>query len=144
MVSQREQQLISDALNQAHLTELPDAWDKKTVWIEGVAKIRLANNSIGYGIVKHYDLDAEPVVSYINGDTFSIVDIEEVYPYVVLQKEYIKKFTAKEKEKERIAYLQSLHLPQNEQKDFESMTLEELNKEIVNAALYLQLKDTQK
>lgn len=135
----KEQQLISDVLNQAHLTELPDVWDKKTVWIEGIAKIRLANNSIGYGIVKRYDLDAEPVVSYINGDTFAIVEIEDVYPYAMLQKEYIKKFTAKEKEAARIKFLKSLNLPYLDGVDLESMTIEKLNKEVVRAGVYLQL-----
>ena len=144
MTPTREQQLISDALNQAHLVELPKPSKKNTVWLEGIAKIRLANNSIGYGIVKHYDIDAEPVVSYINGDTFAIIGIEEVYPYVVLKKEYIKKFSSKEKERPRIDYLMSLNLPYLEGLDIESMTLEELNKEVVKAAVHLQLNDAER
>lgn len=137
----REERLIADVLNKAHLAELPKPADKKTIWIEGVAKIRLANNSIGYGIVKKHDLDSEPVVTYINGDTFAINRIEEVYPYVVLRKEYIKKFTTKEKEPARIAYLKSLHLPYANETAFESMTIDELNKEVVRAAFWLQSKE---
>ena len=137
----KEERLIADVLNQAHLVELPKPADKKTVWLEGVAKIRLANNSIGYGIVKMVDLEADPVVTYINGDTFSITEIEEVYPYTILQKEYIKKFTAKEKEPARINYLKSLHLPYAEENAFDNMTLDELNKEVVRAAFYLQTKE---
>lgn len=138
----REERLIADVLNKAHLVEMPKPSDTKTVWLEGIAKIRLANNSIGYGIVKMVDLDTAPVVTYINGDTFAITEIEEVYPYAVLQKEYIKKFTAKEKEPARINYLKSLHLPYAEDDSFDNMTIDELNKEVVRAAFYLQTKDT--
>lgn len=137
----REERLIADVLNKAHLVEMPKPVDTKTVWLEGIAKIRLANNSIGYGIVKMVDLDADPVVTYINGDTFAITEIEEVYPYVILRKEYIKKFTSKEKEPARINYLKSLHLPYAEENTFDNMTIEELNKEIVRAAFYLQTKE---
>lgn len=140
----REERLIADVLNKAHLVEMPKPVDKKTVWLEGIAKIRLANNSIGYGIVKMVELDADPVVTYINGDTFAITEIEDVYPYVVLQKEYIKKFTAKEKEPARINYLKSLHLPYAEENTFDNMTIDELNKEVVRAAFYLQLKEMEK
>ena len=140
----KEERLIADVLNKAHLVELPKPADKKTVWLEGIAKIRLANNSIGYGIVKRFDLDADPVVTYINGDLFSINGIEEVYPYTVLQKEYIKKFTAKEKEPARINYLKSLHLPYADEHMFDNMTIDELNKEVVKAALYQQQKDMER
>lgn len=136
----REERLIADVLNKAHLVEMPKPADTKTVWLEGIAKIRLANNSIGYGIVKMVELDADPVVTYINGDTFAITEIEEVYPYEVLQKEYIKKFTSKEKEPARINYLKSLHLPYAEEDTFDNMTIDELNKEVVRAAFYLQKK----
>lgn len=139
-----EQELIYDVLNQAHLAEMPQKADNKTIWIEAVAKIRLANNSFGYGIVKRHDLDTEPVVTYINGDIYAIIGIEEVYPFVVLQKEYIKKFTAKEKENARINYLKSLHLPYLEGVSLEDMTMDELNKEVVRAAFHLQLKDMNK
>lgn len=143
-MDKNEQKLLFDVLNQAHLAEMPKKADNKTVWIEAVAKIRLANNSIGYGIVKRYDLDSEPVVTYINGDVFAIIGIEEVYPFIVLQKEYIKKFTAKEKENARINYLKSLHMPYLEGVSLEDMTMEELNKEVVRSAFHLQLKDMNK
>ena len=142
MISQREQQLISDALQKAYLTELPEKADKKSVWLEAVAKIRLADGSVGYGILKR-NQDLTHRVTYINGNIASIVEVEEVYPYITLQKEYIKKFTAKEKEPARIAYLKSLHLPY-EIKGLEEMDIDQLNKEVVKAAMWQQMQDMSK
>lgn len=138
----REQQLVADALQKAHLTELPKKADNKSVWIEGVAKIRLDNKSVGYGIVKR-NPDLSYRVTYINGDTYAINSIEEVYPYVTLQKEYIKKFGKNEGEEARIKYLRSLNLSCTSP-DICEMTLDELNKEVVKAAVYMQLKDMEK
>lgn len=136
----REQNLISDALAFAHLTKLPKKGDpEKGLWIEAIAKFRLANNSVGYGVVKR-NIDLSYRVLYINGSTASIVEIEEVYPYVMLEKQYIKKFTEKAGEKERIAYLESLNLPYVAEGYFDCMSIDELNKEIVKAAVYQQLK----
>lgn len=135
-----EQKLISDALNFAHLTTLPKKADpQKSLWIEAIAKIRLANNSVAYGVIKR-NADLSYRVTYINGATAAIVGIEEVYPYVVLDKQYIKKFTDKAGEKERIAYLESLNLPYAVGGYFDGMDIEELNKEVVKAAVYQQLK----
>jgi len=137
MISQREQQLISDALRVAHLTELPKKADKKTVWIEGVAKITLADGSTAYGIVKR-NPDLTHRVCYVNGNTAAIANVEEVYPYVTLQPEFIHKFGKNEGEEARIKYLRSLNLPCTSP-DICEMTIEELNKEVVKAAVYRQL-----
>lgn len=135
----REQNLISDVLNFAHLASLPKRVDpKKSLWIEAIAKFRLANNSVGYGVVKR-NLDLTYRVLYVNGSTASIVDIEEVYPYIMLEKQYIKKFTEKAGEKERIAYLESLNLPYVAEGYFDGMSIDELNKEVVKAAVFQQL-----
>lgn len=144
MLSQREQQLISDALRVAQLTELPKKADKKSVWIEGVAKITLSDGSTAYGIVKRNN-DLSHRVVYVNGNTASIVKVEEVYPYITLNSDYIKKFGKDEGEEARINYLKSLHLPWAFAADyFDNMTLEELNKEVVKAAVYMQQRDMSK
>lgn len=135
-----EQNLISDVLEFAQLTSLPKRVDpKKSLWIEAIAKFRLANNSIGYGVVKR-NIDLTYRVLYINGSTAAIVDIEEAYPYIMLEKQYIKKFTEKAGEKERVAYLESLNLPYVAEGYFDGMSIDDLNKEVVKAAVYQQLK----
>ena len=144
MISQREQNLIADALRMAHLTELPKKTDKKSVWIEGVAKITLADGSTAYGIVKR-NPDLTHRVAYVNGNTAAISNVEEVYPYVTLNSDYIKKFGKNDKEEARINYLKSLHLPWAFTADyFDNMALDELNKEVVKAALYMQQRDMEK
>lgn len=144
MLSQREQNLIADALRVAHLTELPKKADKKTVWIEGVAKITLSDGSTAYGIVKR-NPDLTHRVAYVNGNTAAISKVEEVYPYINLNSEYIKKFGKNEGEQARITYLKSLHMPWSFAEDyFDNMTLDELNKEVVKAALYQQQKDMER
>ena len=50
-----------------------------------------------------------------------------------------------DKEEARITYLKSLHMPWAFAADyFDNMTLEELNKEVVKAALYQQQKDMER
>ena len=139
-----EQNLISDVLEFAQLTSLPKRVDpKKSLWIEAVAKFRLANNSVGYGVVKR-NIDLSYRVLYVNGSTAAIVDIEEAYPYIMLEKQYIKKFTEKAGEKERIAYLESLNLPYVAEGYFDGMSIDDLNKEVVKAAVCQQLKSLEK
>lgn len=139
-----EQNLISDVLEFAQLTSLPKRVDpKKSLWIEAIAKFRLANNSVGYGVVKR-NIDLSYRVLYVNGSTAAIVDIEEAYPYIMLEKQYIKKFTEKAGEKERIAYLESLNLPYVAEGYFDGMSIDDLNKEVVKAAVYQQLKSLEK
>lgn len=139
MLSQREQQLIADALKMAHLTELPKKADKKSVWIEGMAKITLADGSTAYGIVKR-NSDLTHRVVYVNGNTAAIVKVEEVYPYITLNNDYIKKFGKNDGEEARIKYLRSLNLPCTHL-DLSEMTLKELNKEVVKAAVYQQMRE---
>lgn len=144
MLSQREQNLIADALRMAHLTELPKKADKKSVWIEGIAKITLADGSTAYGIVKR-NTDLTHRVAYVNGNTAAISKVEEVYPYITLNSDYIKKFGKNDGEQARINYLKSLHLPWAFAADyFDNMTLDELNKEVVKAAVYMQQRDMSK
>lgn len=139
-----EQNLISDVLEFAQLTSMPKRVDpKKSLWIEAIAKFRLANNSVGYGVVKR-NIDLSYRVLYVNGSTAAIVDIEEAYPYIMLEKQYIKKFTEKAGEKERIAYLESLNLPYVAEGYFDGMSIDDLNKEVVKAAVYQQLKSLEK
>ena len=128
----------------AHLTELPKKAGMKSVWIDGVAKITLADGSTAYGIVKR-NPDLTQRVAYVNGNTAAIAKVEEVYPYITLNSDYIKKFGKNDGEQARINYLKSLRLPWAFASDyFDNMTLEELNKEVVKAALYQQQKDMER
>lgn len=137
MLSEYEKNLLSDALNTAHLTKLPAKMDPENfIWIEGIAKIKLIDGSYGFGIVKR-NPDLTYTVTYINGATSPILHVEEVYPYNKIDRANIKKFSDKEDRDGRINYLQSLHLPY--EIDFENASVDDLNREIVKAAVFQQL-----
>lgn len=137
MLSKYEQKLLADALNTAHLAKLPAKMDPENfIWIEGIAKIKLIDSSYGFGIVKR-NPDLSYTVTYINGATSPIMYVEEVYPYVKIDKANIKKFADKNDRESRIKYLQSLHLPY--EIDFENASIADLNREIVKAAVFQQL-----
>jgi hypothetical protein len=137
MVSSYEQNLIADALRVAQMTKLPAKTSPEDLtWVEGVAKIRLSDASIGYGIVgRNPDLSVS--YKYINGNTAAIAAIEEVYPYESIDKRRIKKFGKDDDAESRVAYLKSLNLPY--EINFENATIADLNKEVVKAALFMQL-----
>lgn len=138
MVSSHEQNLIADALCKAQLSKLPTKTSPDDLtWIEGVAKIRLSDASFGYGIVKR-NPDLSVSYKYVNGNTAAIAAIEEVYPYESIDKRRIKKFS-KDDAESRVAYLKSLNLPYKI--DFENATIADLNKEVVKAALFMQLNN---
>lgn len=139
-MTQYEQNLLTDALHVAHLIQLPKEVKKeKEIWIEAIAKIRKADSSICYGILKrNFDLTSR--VSYINGSISAIAEIEEIYPYITLDKNFIKKFGKNDTEKERIAYLHSLNLPYVSAGYFDGKSIDDLNKEVVKAAVYQQIK----
>jgi hypothetical protein len=137
MVSSYEQNLIADALRVAQITKLPAKTTADDLtWIEGVAKIRLSDASIGYGIVRR-NPNLSVSYKYINGNTAAIANIEEVYPYESIDKRRIKKFGKDDDAEARVAYLKSLNLPY--EINFENATISDLNKEVVKAALFMQL-----
>lgn len=134
-----EQKLIADVLRNAQIAEMPQKTNPDSfLWIEAVAKIKKADGNIGYGIVKR-NSDLSYRVTYINGSTATVADLLEVYPYVNLDKTRIKKFKDKDDVQGRIKYLKSLNLPYAGDWNFDEMTIDDLNREIVKAALYLQL-----
>lgn len=134
-----EQTLIADVLSVAHLTKLPKKVSPENLtWIEGVAKLKKDDGSIGYGIVKRTP-NIGYTILYSNGNLSAVRCLEEVYPYTIVNKDFIKKFKPSEGESERISYLKSLNLPYITDTFFEGKNIDELNKEVVKAAVYLQI-----
>lgn len=135
-----EERLIADAVQHAHLTKLPKPLRDGVVWLEAIAKIKLGNGGYGYGIVKrNYDLSY--VIKYINGGTYPAMEIVEVYPYLFLDGRIVKKFKEDDTEEQRIAYLRSLEYDWIDYDSLQDKTIDELNKLVVMAAVYRQLKE---
>jgi hypothetical protein len=132
-----EKKLLADALSNANLAKLPTKMSPDNfTWIEAIAKIKKQDGSTCYGIAKR-NPDLTYRITYINGKTAPIFEVEEVYTYVKINKDSIKKFADKEDRDGRISYLKSLELPY--QIDFEKADIASLNEEIVKAALYQEL-----
>ena len=130
--------LLVDVLQKVRLTALPKPVEKNNIlWIDAVVKARLQNNSIAYGICER-NADLEEKIVYINGDTSAIAFIEEYYPIHFIAKEYIKTFRKDDDRESRIKYLNSQPKP-HEGIDYNSLSIEELNKEIIKNAFYQQL-----
>lgn len=139
-MTSRDKKLIDDVLSVAHLVQMPKKLSKeKTIWIEAIVKMRLANNTYGYGIAKR-NADLSYRITYVNGDTYPYTEMSEIYPYVSLQKEFIHKFDKDATEKDRVEYLRSLNIPYISKLNLEEMSIDDLNKEVVKAAVYQQLK----
>ena len=134
------EKLKKDMLDTVHLTELPDEVNEETkLWVRAIALIRKQSGDYGYAVLERY-----PDITYrylmVNGATSPIKSTEKIYPYLLLDKKYIKGFKGNGLE-QRVAYLKSMHLPYERDRKWDEMNLTELNKEIVGAAIYLQLQD---
>lgn len=135
-----EEKLKQDVLQMAHLQEFPAKATKTTVWIEAIGQFLLANGSTAYGIVKRTaDLEGYHVM-YINGSISAIKELKAVYPYLNLNKEYIQKFK-KGDTAGKVKYLQGVKCPATEGKELESLEEAELDKILVQVAVYKQLNN---
>lgn len=138
MKQRNDESLRVDVLQVAHLSKFPAKMSKKTaLWVEAIAKIRKKDGTYGYGILKHNEkLESYPM--YINGTVAAIDTVEEIYPYLVLDKGYIQTFDNDEVQP-RIEYLKSLNLPYAKDGEFDNMDAEQLNEQVVKAAMYQQI-----
>ena len=133
----QDEKLKMDVLRQAHLQEFPSKATKTAVWIKAIGQFKLANGSIAYGLIERkYDLGYH--ILYINGSISAIKELSAVYPYLNLDKEYIQKFK-KGDVAGRLKYLKGVNLPITENKDFDAMSEEELDKMLISVALYKQI-----
>lgn len=127
-----EKESLMQCLSWCALRELPPKYDGKNVYIKAVAKVKKADGSVGYMAIQK---DKNGVDKYIKdfGSVSVIREIMEIYPYLYLDAQYMPKFKTQKKE-ERIAMLSRLY-----NKDFTSMSLKELDKEVLNHAIQMHL-----
>lgn len=140
MTDSQNLKLMREILEFAHLTELPNEVTEETkLWVRAIGYVRKQNGEHGWVVMqREHDMTVRPIKTV--GSMSPVAVVEKYYPYILLDKKYIKGFRT-DASKPRIEYLQSLKLPYFSEKDFENMTLAQLNKEIVGAAIYLQIKD---
>lgn len=138
MKNNQEEQLRIDALRYADLSEMPKRMTKKTaLWVKAIAKIKKYDGSRCYGIVMR-KADLSHRFLYVNGNISRIQEIEEVYPFVVLNNNYIKTFETDDLT-ERVNYLK--HHTHIAEETLLQMDAETLNRHIVQLAMERQLKE---
>jgi hypothetical protein len=133
MYKATEKSLV-DALSWASLRELPPKDNKENVYILALALVSKKDGSKSYVATKKGKDGKDKVVKDF-GSTAMIVKIEEVYPYLLLDGNYLPTFDGKKRE-DRIKWLTMM----DAEGDYEGMSLKELNKEILLIAMRNQLK----
>lgn len=125
---------LVEALNWASLRELPPKDNGEDVYILSLAKVLKIDGSKSYVAMSKDEKGNNRIVKDF-GSLAKIVKIEEVYPYLLLNSNYVPQFKSNKKE-ERIAWLSTYDV----NKDWSSMSLKELNKEILSIAMKNQIK----
>lgn len=132
--------LKQNILNKALIDEFPGKETEETkLWVRAIALVRKCDGNYGYAIlVRNHTMSYS--YQYVNGSTSPVLLVDEIYPYELLNKKYIKGFKGNATAP-RVDYLRSLNLPYAEDVKWEEMSFAQLNKEIVGAAVYLQLNN---
>lgn len=128
-----EKSLI-DALSYCALRELPPEDKGEDIWISAVVLLTKRNGTKSYAVVQK-DTKGENKILKDFGEVSPIVKIEKVYPYLYLNSNFVPTFDSKKKE-DRIKWLQMVY----PKRDFSEMSIKELNREIINAAIQNQIK----
>lgn len=129
-----KEKTLVDALSYCDLRELPKEWDKETVYIRAIALVSKTDGSYNYAVVKKGDGGKDNVEKDF-GNISAIRTIEKVYPFRFLATNFVPTFKTKSKD-ERLNWLEKF----GDGKDYSSMTLKELDKEILSSAMQRALK----
>ena len=129
-----KEKTLVDALSYCDLRELPKEWDKETVYIRAIALVSKTDGSYNYAVVKKGDGGKDNVEKDF-GNISAIRAIEKVYPFRFLATNFVPTFKTKSKD-ERLNWLGKF----GDGKDYSSMPLKELDKEILSSAMQRALK----
>lgn len=94
MKNQKESTL-KEALNYAHLHELPAKWDNKALWIKAIGLVTRMNGRVQSYVI----LRREASGRYFTVKDFSldaIRSIDEIYPYIYIDSQFLPKFTTQQ------------------------------------------------
>lgn len=134
MANVKEESLIS-CLSYIGLRDLPKEWDKENVYILAVGLVSKSDGTFNYVALKKDKNGKDKIVKDF-GNIASLCKIEKVYPYKYLDAAYVPTFKTRAKE-ERISWLAKF----GENKDYSSMSVRELDKEILNISIQTALKE---
>ena len=130
---------IPTVLSKANVSVFPEKETSETeMWVRAIALARTADGNHTLVLLTRQP-NMEYAITY-NGAQSPVREFVEFYPYELLNKKYIRGFKGNAAEP-RIEYLRSLNLPYAEGVDYSAMSVSELNKAIVGAAVYMQINN---
>lgn len=87
----KTEQSLFDCLAFCEVATLPEAWDKKSVWLTAICRTR-KNDLCTYYAYCERGVDGKPKIMRDFGAVRAIVEIEEFYPLLYLDSSYVRKF----------------------------------------------------
>lgn len=134
---------LLDALSWCGVHELPEEYNGKEVYIKAISLVSKRDGSKSYvAVVKDYETGNDRIVKDF-GSTSMIAKIDKTYPYLYLNSSFLPTFQAKDKDN-RIKWLKRKSYGFKTKKDYDSMSMKELNMEIVLMAIKDQLESEMK
>lgn len=94
MINEKETSL-GEALKDAFIYELPREWDNESVWIRAIGLITKTNARQSYCLLRRGD-NGEPQIYKTYGDACKIAKLDNIYPYIFLNKKYVCDFKSKQ------------------------------------------------
>lgn len=124
---------LLDCLKWAGVPRLPEVDDKENIWIRAIALVQKADGSQSYVVMGRDDVLEHTYIKDF-GNISLIREVLSIHPYDFLVEANMPMFKTKKRE-ERIEWLKKFI----KDKDFESMSLKELDKRVAALAMKSQL-----
>lgn len=134
------QKSMFDALEFVHKSELPEPWNGKDVFINGIAKT-LKSDGNNYYCVVEIDENGKNKIIKDFGRCAAIVKFEEIYPLSYLEPSYLKRF---KKDEDGTAKLVEYLKNEGVEMDFENADRKMLEKANIRVAIKRQLANEKK
>lgn len=129
-----------DCLEYCKVSTVPEPWDGKSVYIQGIAKTLKADGNNYYCLVEIDEEGKNRIVKDF-GRCSAILKFEEIYPLSYLNPSYVKKF---KKDEDGTAKLVEYLKNEGVEMDFESADRKMLDKANIRVAIQRQLADEKK
>lgn len=94
MTQTEKERTLLEALNYAHLHELPAEWNKKDPWIKAIALTNRSSGLQSYAILRTNGSDGYHAVKDFRFD--GLRSIVAIYPYIYVDAQFLPKFTLKQ------------------------------------------------
>lgn len=137
IMENNESMSLLEALKWSGCNKLPEIDDKEREWILAIARVCKVDMSVSYCIMENgYNGEVKIVKDF--GKSAAIKRCVSIHPYVFLLKEYVNKFTRNNTREAKISYISQLGFYKG---DMACITDEQIEKLLIRAAKYKQIKD---